>query len=63
LTVGYFVFLRVAVETFTLFRLPTDDERFTGTGCYCFFMLEGGSIWPDPNELGFFAILIFLVNY
>ena len=64
LTVGYFVFLRFAVETFALFKLPTDDERLADTdGCYCFFILEGGSICPEPNEFGFFDILIFLVNY
>ena len=62
LTVGYLVFLRAVVAF--VFKLPTDDERFTGAfGCYCFFILEGGSTCPEPNALGFFDMLMFLLSY
>lgn len=64
MTVGDLAVLRLVVGVLVL-TLPTDDERLTGTGmfgCYCFFILEGGSTYPDPKEFGFFAMLIFLVN-
>jgi hypothetical protein len=62
--VGGFAFFTLLFDKFFTSELCDCDVGTIGiTPYYGFFIFEGASTWPDPNEFGFLDIPKFFVNY